>query len=78
MTTFLEGEAATARLMLRDVVNGTLGFEALAKATGKPAKSLHRMLSVNGNPSMDNLSIIIEAVTDHLHVDMQAKVVKAA
>ncbi len=78
VTTFLDGEAATARLMLRDIVNGTLGFEALAKLTGKPAKSLHRMLSTTGNPSMDNLAMIFEAVSNHLHVDVQARVVKAA
>jgi DNA-binding phage protein len=29
---------------------------------GKPAKSLHRMLSLNGNPSMDNLAAIIDAL----------------
>ena len=30
--------------------------------TGKPAKSLHRMLSKNGNLSMDNLAAILDAL----------------
>ena len=58
-TLFLNGEAETARLMLRDLVNATVGFEALGRETARPAKSLHRMLSKNGNPSMDNLAAIL-------------------
>ena len=56
-TLFLNGEPETARLILRDLVNATLGFEQLAALTSKPSKSLHRMLSSTGNPSMDNLAI---------------------
>jgi hypothetical protein len=36
---FLAGEAATGRSMLRDLVNATLGFEELGRATGLPSKS---------------------------------------
>lgn len=61
-TVFLNGEADTARLVLRDLVNATVGFEALAVAMAKPAKSLHRMLSKNGNPTMDNLAAILGVV----------------
>src|SRR5450759_5576594 len=56
-TLFLSDEPETARLILRDFVNATLGFERLAKVTAMPSKSLHRMLSPKGNPSMD-LSLI--------------------
>src|SRR2546426_1080529 len=52
-TLFLNGEPQTARLILRNLVNATIGFEALAAKTAKPTKSLHRMLSKRGNPSMD-------------------------
>ena len=48
-TLFLSGEPETARLILRDLVNATLGFEQLAKLTDTPSKSLHRMLSPKGN-----------------------------
>ena len=37
-TLFLNGEPGTARMMLRDLVNATVGFEQLANLTGKPAK----------------------------------------
>lgn len=66
MTLLLSGEAETARVILRDLVNATLGFEQLAKLTEVPSKSLHRMLSPKGNPSMDNLAAILSAVSNKI------------
>ncbi|HXZ01465.1 MAG TPA: transcriptional regulator [Stellaceae bacterium] len=77
-TLFLNGEPDTARLVLRDLVNATVGFEKLAAETGKPAKSLHRMLSKNGNPSMDNLAAIIGVLRKTLRVELDAHTVAAA
>ena len=77
-TLFLNGEPDTARLVLRDLVNATVGFEALAAATAKPSKSLHRMLSKQGNPSMDNLAAIFDVVRKRLGVQLQAQTVEAA
>ena len=65
-TLLLRGEAETARVILRDLVNATLGFEQLAKPTDVPSKSLHRMLSPKGNPSMDNLAAILSAVSSKI------------
>lgn len=76
-TLFLNGEADTARLILRDLVNATLGFEQLATLTAKPSKSLHRMLSSAGNPSMDNLAAIFLAIRGCLNVSLEAKSVAA-
>lgn len=77
-TLFLNGEADTARLVLRDLVDLTVGFEALAAATAKPAKSLQRMLSKNGNPTMDNLAAILGVVRKWLGVEIQAHAIEAA
>jgi DNA-binding phage protein len=77
-TLFLNGEPHTARLILRDLVNATVGFEGLALETAKPAKSLHRMLSERGNPSMDNLAAILRAIRKNLGVDLEAHAVEAA
>jgi DNA-binding phage protein len=77
-TLFLNGEPEPARLMLRDLVNATLGFERLAAATGTPAKSLHRMLSIRGNPSMDNVAAIFAAVRTVLGVHISVRAVRAA
>ena len=56
-------------------MNATLGFERLAKATAMPSKSLHRMLSPKGNPSMDNLAAIFDAVRKCLKVSLKAHTV---
>ena len=77
-TLFLSGEPETARLILRDLVNATLGFEQLAKETAKPSKSLHRMLSPKGNPSMGNLAAIFGAVRARLKVDLEVRTVEVA
>lgn len=42
-TLLLNGEPETARLTLRDLVNATVGFDARAVKTDKPAKRPHRM-----------------------------------
>lgn len=70
---FLNGEPATARVMLRDLVNATVGFERLAQETGKLSKSLHRMLSTKGNPSMDNLAAIFDVLRGSLGVDIEVR-----
>lgn len=73
---FLNGEPDAARLLLRDLVNATVGFDALSAATAKPSKSLQRMLSSRGNPSMNNLAAIIGAVRRELKVDLEVRSVK--
>lgn len=75
---FLNGEPDVARVILRDLVNATLGFEHLAELTHKPTKSLHRMLSPKGNPSMDNLAAIFGAVRSRLNVGLEAHTVEVA
>ena len=69
------GEPETARLVLRDLVNGTIGFEKLASLTSKPSKSLHRMLSVKGNPTMENLNAILTVLCQHLNVSIEVHTV---
>jgi DNA-binding phage protein len=77
-TLFLNGETDTARLVLRDLINATVGFEVLAIETAKPAKSLHRMLSKTGNPTMDNLAAILAVIRKNLGVEIKVHAVKAA
>jgi DNA-binding phage protein len=77
-TLFLNDEPDVARSILRDLVNATVGFEALASKTGTPSKSLHRMLSASGNPTMDNLAGIFGAIRKSLKVDLRVRVTRAA
>jgi len=73
----LNDEPETARLVLRDLVNATIGFEKLSDKTQKNSKSLHRMLTVNGNPSMNNLTHIINVLRETLKVDYEIHTVPA-
>lgn len=75
LTLFVNGEPDSAKLILRDLVNATVGFEQLAQVVHKPSKSLHRMLSVSGNPTMENLSKILLAIKESLHVEIRTSVV---
>ncbi len=77
VTLFFDGEPDTARLILRDLVNATVGFESLAQDIHKPAKSLHRMLSKSGNPTMSNISAIFAAIKRALRVEIRTSVVMA-
>ena len=77
ITLFVNGEPESAKLILRDLVNATLGFEALAEEIHKPAKSLHRMLSASGNPTMTNISSIFAAIKKSLGVQVRTRVVAA-
>jgi hypothetical protein len=51
----LAGDLETGKLILRDYINATIGFEELGAQIKKSPKSLMRMLSPSGNPRADNL-----------------------
>jgi DNA-binding phage protein len=58
----VRGELEVAKILLRDCINATEGFEAVGKAVDKSPKSLMRMLGQQGNPNAKNLF----AVTQYL------------
>jgi hypothetical protein len=49
------GDLDTGKIVLREYVNGTIGFLKLGEALGRSPKSLMRMLSPTGNPQARNL-----------------------
>jgi hypothetical protein len=53
------GDLETAKSVLREYVNGTVGFLKLGAALGRSPKSLMRMLSPTGNPQARNLFDIV-------------------
>lgn len=75
ITLFVNGEPETARLILRDLVNSTIGFEELATEISKPSKSLHRMLSASGNPTMDNLTAILNVLRKTIKVNIEVRII---
>ena len=55
VSNMVAGDLETAKSVLREYINGTLGFIALGAALGKSPKSLMRMLAPDGNPQARNL-----------------------
>ena len=69
----LTGETATAKTILRDYINATVGFAAVAEATLIPSKSLMRMLGPTGNPRADNLFEIVGFLHDREGIRFHVK-----
>jgi len=64
LDSLIAGDVDDGRLMLRQYVNATIGFQELAKRTGKIDKNLMRSLSPDGNPTAENLFAIIRACAE--------------
>jgi DNA-binding phage protein len=64
----LSGDVTLGKIVLRDYINATVGFEKLGKATGTPPKSLMRMFSPSGNPRSDNLFAVISHLQKQAHL----------
>jgi DNA-binding phage protein len=69
----LTGDIATAKTILRDYINATVGFAELADATRIPSKSLMRMFGPSGNPRADNLFEVVTFLQQREGVRFQVK-----
>jgi DNA-binding phage protein len=69
----LTGDIATAKTILRDYINATVGFTELSAATHIPSKSLMRMLGPAGNPRADNLFDVVSFLQQREGVHFQLK-----
>jgi hypothetical protein len=71
----LAGDLDTGKSILRDYINGTIGFEELSRRTKRPAKSLMRMLGPSGNPQARNLFEVIGYLqrAEGLHFELSLK-----
>jgi DNA-binding phage protein len=69
----LAGDTTTAKTILRDYINATVGFSELAEATHIPSKSLMRMMGPAGNPRADNLFDVISFLQRREGVRFQVK-----
>src|ERR1035438_20668 len=61
----LAGGTLRGREILRDFINATMGFPALARKTGLHVKTLHQMFGPKGNPTAANLFNIIACLQEH-------------
>jgi DNA-binding phage protein len=76
--TLIDGDVDTAKSVLRDYINATIGFPALAKVTKMSPKSLIRMFGPKGNPSAVNLLGVIVALQAKTGVHLTGAALVAA
>jgi len=69
----LNDEIDVAKVLLRDYVNATVGFQELGILTQKNPKSLMRMLSPRGNPSLKNISSLLASLKEHEGVKLHVR-----
>ena len=69
----LEGNLDVGKAMLRDYINATITFPALARKLNKSSKSIHRMLGPSGNPRMDSLIGILKVLQDQEQIRLRAR-----
>src|SRR5260370_586649 len=72
--TMRSGDVDTGKVILRDYIKATVGFEKLGEATKTQPKSLIRMFGPRGNPQAKNLFSVISYLQKRaglqLHVTM--------
>jgi len=68
--TLLSGDVETGKIVLRDYINATIGFERLSAKVKIPSKSLMRMFGPTGNPQAKNLFAVIRALQRDAGVEL--------
>ena len=72
----LAGDVDTGKIVLRDYINATIGFDELGSLTNKPPKSLMRMFGPAGNPYARNVFEVISRMQQHEGVQLEVKAVR--
>ena len=72
----LAGDVDVGKLVLRDYINATIGFDELGVLTNKSPKSLMRMFGPSGNPQSGNLFEIISRIQQREGVSLEVTAVR--
>lgn len=67
----LAGDVDTGKLILRDYIKATVGFEELGAETGTSAKSLIRMFGARGNPQARNFFAVLSRLQERAGLRVQ-------
>lgn len=73
MQSLLNGDVETGKVILRDYINATGGFEKLGREAHVPPKSLMRMFSPSGNPKASNLFGVIAHIQTRDRVSLEVR-----
>ena len=72
----LAGDVDTSKIILRNYINATIGFESLGVRTNKSPKSLMRMFGPSGNPQARNLFEVISHLQAHEGIHLKVRAVR--
>ena len=72
----LAGDVDAGKIVLRDYINATIGFEELGLLTDKSPKSLMRMFGPSGNPHARNLFEVISRIQEHEGIQLEVNTVR--
>ena len=78
INSMLEGEFEAGRAVLREYIQGTVGFVALGKAIGKSPRSVRRMLSHDGTLRTRSFIAILAYLQKVEGTVLEVRAVKAA
>ena len=67
----LEGDIATGKSLMKDYLNATESFSAVAAQLHKDEKSIRRMLGPSGNPTLKNFIGLLRACSGTEHLDLK-------
>lgn len=67
----LEGDIDTGKSLIKDYLNATEAFAAVADQLQKDEKSIRRMLGPSGNPTLKNFIGILQACSSTEHLDLK-------
>jgi len=70
----LDGDLGVAKILLRDVINATVGFAQLGRRIDMPEKSLMRMFGPSGNPRAENLIAVVAGLKDECRLSLTVHV----
>ena len=69
----LSGNLESGKLLMKDYINSSITFPFLAKKLHKNDKSLQRMFSSKGNPTMSNFCEILKVVQKKEGIKLQSR-----
>ena len=61
----VDGDTEAGKAIIRDVINGTIGFQRLGEILGKDPKSLMQMFSEDGNPTITNFFSVWHSLVEN-------------
>ncbi len=67
----LEGDIDTGKSLIKDYLNATEAFTAVADQLQKDEKSIRRMLGPSGNPTLKNFIGILQACSSTEHLSLK-------